>query len=1162
MKQFKTNKILALLLSIIIIVSIMPLSVTAEEETISVTVSFDASVVADDLDRLYADLMATKNIGYDVTDVPSEIKVTVPSGSTVKEILEVAKETQNFTVVGLEDGYITQIGFIGSSVLENLVSIPVGSYSSGNVFASAGWGFYMNGESLNVGIGEFAVSENNAVIEAKYGLYTGWDNNWNAVHYDEIFLDAYNNLKELTEKTVDVSCFTQTEADKYNEEKANAEALLAEIYNNARLNENVSQAMKSTYEDYKTVGGMWIGYYEEKATSLWGTGSPTEQLENAAKELSDSMNPIPDNQLSQLVVTDLAGTIEDRLITFSRVQTEYVINDFTKDNLLPTFLKIKAISGTDSIVSVTLNGENVSLAELSDSWKKISGLDWENKNCNTLSITVTPSEGSVLKPTTYTVKLYRALTDVEIVLGAKEMLTWDDTKGLNDLENNVTSSLTLPASVTLKDNLGEAKVAWESSDTTLIGNDGKLIARPATTTEVTLTARISSGEAVDSKTFVISLLPVSKSELRNERISLILDNIAKSYVDKSSYWEAMDMGAYELYALQTSYKLTEKAKQKLINTAIKDVSSTDKDTDLSKAILALTAVGKDARSLYKVNSNTPISAIEKLNNATQSTSVWSAPYTLAAYNKSEYSSREKELILVNALLASQKDDGSWDEFGTIDTTANAISGLAFYMNDEDEELKKKVNTAINSAVTYLSEKQNADGTFSDSFSGRNSNSTAIVIVALSSVGIDLENDTFFIKNGNTILDGLLSFVCEDNSGIGFTDSSAISEYSTEQGFRAFIAAMQAIKTEKAYNIYDFSGLSLTPAREKSESSGGTVISSPSGDEITVNVTIKTEKMYWLKNYRVTIPGTDATVYHAFVKACEDNNISQVGADKGYVFSMTKGNETLSEFSNGADSGWLYKVNDKSPLLGIKECDIKNGDSIVWYYTNDYNLDKNSSGWKNPTPSKLNEEKNLSEEKTEETKPTESLSQKKYNDTKGHWAEKSISYMSDLGFMKGTDENNFSPETKLSRGMFITVLYRIAGEPKADKQIFSDVNNDDYFAPAVAWASENKLVSGVSENEFAPNLNISREELAVILYRYAQYMNLDITCKSELDKFQDGIEVSVWADDALSWAINCGLIKGRSETILAPKENTTRAEAAEVFVRYIEAFNKMEANKNE
>ncbi len=441
-----------------------------------------------------------------------------------------------------------------------------------------------------------------------------------------------------------------------------------------------------------------------------------------------------------------------------------------------------------------------------------------------------------------------------------------------------------------------------------------------------------------------------------ETAAAIANNIAQGYTSADDYWACMDMGAYsDLYPTSPS-RLGDDAKQTLINNVEEKLSNSPTESDTFKAILSLSANGYDPSLVYPVNSNDAIDAFSILNSFTHSTSVWSAPYTLAAYNQGEHSSSEYESALVSALLDSQCDDGSWNEYGTIDTTANAVAGLSFYSDDD------AVRSAIENAISYLSSQQNEDGTFS-SYGSSNSNSTAMVVIALSAAGVDMINDARFIKNENTVLDGLLSFALPDKSGFGYTDNASLNGSATEQSFRALISAIQCINSNSSYNIYDFSHKELLPARKTGLYNPSENPLTPDGNEITVRVTIKTESVYWLKNYSVTLPKNGVRASHAFVAACDENSIGQVGAEDGYISSITKNGVTLAEFTNGPNSGWLYKVNDISPKVGVTDFELTDGDRLVFYYTNDYTLEP--SYYRSPSSGFPSLSQKAEQEKTED-----------------------------------------------------------------------------------------------------------------------------------------------------------------------------------------------------
>ena len=150
-------------------------------------------------------------------------------------------------------------------------------------------------------------------------------------------------------------------------------------------------------------------------------------------------------------------------------------------------------------------------------------------------------------------------------------------------------------------------------------------------------------------------------------------------------------------------------------------------------------------------------------------------------------------------------------------------------------------------------------------------------------------------------------------------------------------------------------------------------------------------------------------------------------------------------------------------------------------------------------------------------------------------------------MSGVSDTEFAPDTDITRGMFITVLYRIDGETKSDVDYnFTDVNENDYFSNAVAWGSENNIISGYSDTEFAPNDNITREQMVSILKRFAEYKQIDTSIIDTLDSYSDTEDISDYAVSAFQWACGNKIISGFTDNTLRPKANTTRAQAAAVF----------------
>lgn len=158
------------------------------------------------------------------------------------------------------------------------------------------------------------------------------------------------------------------------------------------------------------------------------------------------------------------------------------------------------------------------------------------------------------------------------------------------------------------------------------------------------------------------------------------------------------------------------------------------------------------------------------------------------------------------------------------------------------------------------------------------------------------------------------------------------------------------------------------------------------------------------------------------------------------------------------------------------------------------------------------------------------------------------------FMLGTSDTKFEPETAVTRAMFVTVLHRIDGEKAEGENIFTDVSKDAYYNNAVAWASANGIVKGISETEFAPDASITREQIAAIIYRYAKYKGYDVSAGEDTNilSYTDAESISEYAVEAIQYAVGTGLIKGKTDTTLNPADNATRAEIATILQRFLES----------
>ena len=166
-----------------------------------------------------------------------------------------------------------------------------------------------------------------------------------------------------------------------------------------------------------------------------------------------------------------------------------------------------------------------------------------------------------------------------------------------------------------------------------------------------------------------------------------------------------------------------------------------------------------------------------------------------------------------------------------------------------------------------------------------------------------------------------------------------------------------------------------------------------------------------------------------------------------------------------------------------------------------------------------------------------------------WFYEYVKYVYDNGIMDGIDVGVFGPGITTTRAMLVTMLYRVAGEPYVSgTNDFADVAANTWYTDAVTWASKNGIVTGVDVGVFNPNGAITREQLATILYRYAEYVGEDVSARASLSRFTDTGSISAYARDAMSWAVAEGILDGRTATELAPTGECTRAEVATMIAR--------------
>ena len=896
--------------------------------------------------------------------------------------------------------------------------------------------------------------------------------------------------------------------------------------------------------------------------------------------------------------------------TLSYVSEERVFrSDFTQKLLAVSLTK----ADKNAVVKGKLNGENEKDFTQTANWSFNNMLPGQD---NILTITVTNGEQSKV----YTVTIPMAADPAAPVLVGDKTAAATVKKG---------GSYTLDLTKVFKKGTSDADLTYQVSvdgkTAVETSADYRYAADAAGVHKLVFTAK--SGK-LTSPTYTVTLNVQPETDL-------VMHNIATKYAasgvvqDGNSYWLAADMMAYEKTFPDSANKLTPEQKQAMVDAAVKTLETSTSPGDLSKSIIALTAMGYDATKLT-TESGAALDGVAKLAESVSDEKnvgdffIYTVPYVIIAFQ--QYSDAyQAQLDQWVAYTLKQKDSWMDTSWGT-DSMAPIMLALAPYV-----ETNPDVKDAMDKAVTAMAAYQKKDGSVG------NGASTGLAIAAVSALGMD---PAAFVNktSGKSLVDGLLVNALASEDGF---DSNAHS-FGTEQGFRGLIA-LANYQEGKSYRLYDFSGQTLVPAvatfwaKNAAVSvktipedaavvvkSGETEVAAdkvhgaydlPAGDYTytvskdgyvtktgsftitaeqvaghekqtihvslvsagsgsgsgggskTVNVTVKVmvppadqSKRYTYKHDsrsytnlltttgKVTVTA-GSSVRDAFVTALDRDKIGYTEQSNGY-FPTIGG---WSEFDRGEKSGWMYLVNGSMPSVAAQDYELTGNATVVWFYTDDYSNDYGSESWDDDSSSS-----GTTTTPTTPTTPANPVPDKamSFTDVKSNdWYYSSVRYAYDNGLFSGVSHDSFGPGDSMDRSMLATVLYSLDGKPAAGKSGFADVADGAWYADAVAWAAEHGIVSGVGGGAFTPGGTITREQLAVMLYRYAQYKGYDVSKTADLSGYADQDKLSDWAAQAVQWACGSGLMAGRSAAQLAPEGTLTRAEAATMLKAFCENVKK-------
>ncbi|MBQ1501101.1 MAG: S-layer homology domain-containing protein, partial [Firmicutes bacterium] len=245
----------------------------------------------------------------------------------------------------------------------------------------------------------------------------------------------------------------------------------------------------------------------------------------------------------------------------------------------------------------------------------------------------------------------------------------------------------------------------------------------------------------------------------------------------------------------------------------------------------------------------------------------------------------------------------------------------------------------------------------------------------------------------------------------------------------------------------------------------------------------------------------------------------------------------AEKEHGDKSGWMFMVDGKMAEVAANEYVFSKNATMIWFYTDDYTNDHGSEQFSGGGSGDEEEEDGDDEEDGD--KPV-------FSDVPAnHWANEAVTDLAARGIIKGYGNKVFGADDPVKRCDLVAMLYRLSGDEEAAGASYSDVPVDAYYAAAVVWAEKNGIVKGYPDGTFRPENEITREELAAMLYRYAAYKQIELT-DGTAKVFKDADAISDYAKDAVDAMTKAGVINGYPDNTFRPTGSATRAETAQMI----------------
>lgn len=1125
---------LSLLLVLILVFGLLPGTAWAGGESgdVTITVAFDYRSVATDKVLNACDL-----------EVPTDQTVTVPSGSKVYAVLEAARSKGGFGIAygsgwdGSANGYVSAIGEIGD-IHTLCTSLGI---TENPLFQYAGW-VYSGDSVAGMGIQSDTVTQDGA-ITFSYQVYSGSGTGGTWTNFDGPFVQAYYGLKEDLEqaKNLQAATFTQSQWTTLQTAISDGDAAVSAIENDDG----------GTY----LTGGMMLGYLAKKGTAIWGDEtSPTGKLQKAGRILDRAVN----KEVSPVSIQVPAGV-------------EIPLNSLY--SLTPEVLPEGA--SQEVTYQVLLGGEDFSISD--------SGVITPAAMDSMCIVRVTSAE----EPTVAETFQFKIVAGKPVSADASALLTnissgYVNSSGDWNVMDMGAYALACPGGATLSDSAKQTYVnqaiLTAAADNAGIANYAKVIlglsAIGVNPTGLTLVdgktvnavdqMKAASWDA-SNPYFIYSapyvLLAYQQGDWDSEtQEQALIDYILGLQKEDGSWdtswgYDTMGMAMQGLAAYYNENAQVKQALDKAVEYLRAHVrndglfpNSYDEAFSAAEVALGLCAMGIDPDGVENAASGTSVKdgILLKAN----------AENRAFTFNGSDSTGTTERCF--RALIAMSKLQAGAGQYNVYDFTSVSKTGASILWN----------GCPVSFAVIP---------------------SNAALTVQLDSTTVSAKTGTIYDLSSGT-----------------YTYTVMKSGYTTKTGTIAVSADDSTNHALKQVPI------SLVSAPANGDSSGSKTVDVtvkvmvPPEDTSQIYTYKSNKSLYSNLMKDVSMPlsmESGSTARDVLIQALDDQGLPYTEKSDGY-FSAIDG---WDELARGSASGWMYMVNGSVPNEAANQYQIASSAAVTWFYTDDYAKDYGADTWSSGSSTAKTSDAKVIENKNGtyavtlpanssgpvlvtlpnaeegqvvvivhadgtqevvrksliqdgsayllmETDATVKLVDyvSSFGDVdSGAWYASAVDFVTSRGLFSGVSENAFAPEAMMNRGALVTVLYALEQPGSQTGEVrFSDVNTDAWYAQGTAWAVEAGIISGYGNGQFGPEDSVTREQLALMLYQYANRLNAGTGGRENLSRFQDSSDVSFWAEEAVSWAVDAGILSGRTDGTLDPSGAATRAELAAMLRQFV------------